>query len=185
MPPPDCGAGDAQGSGARVSPPTPRVEQFVALPPPALGAADPLPPPLEAADPLPPALEVVIVGLETVAVPHAAARTTAPAAVRITDTGRRACHALLSPAFRRIHPISPPPHGCDRYGHEPIFRQYKSRDQRSAPVDCAIGCDWKEVGAAQGHLCQLQCPRERFVFVSPPARSDRQIATVPAFPGLE
>ena len=113
MPRPDCDTDGAQGSGALVSPPTPWVEQLGALPPPALevadplppplGVADPLPPPLEVADPfppalevagpLPPALEVVIVGFATLAVPQAmqaVARTTAPAAIRIRDTGRRA-----------------------------------------------------------------------------------------------
>ena len=148
MPRPDCDTDGAQGSGARVSPPTPWVEQLGALPPPALEVADPLPPPLEVADPLPPplevadplppALEVAIVELATAAVPQAtqaAARTTAPAAVRSTNTGRRACHARRLLAFRRIHPISPPPHGCNRYCHEPILRRYKSRDQRSALID--------------------------------------------------
>src|SRR5580704_14053342 len=66
MPRPDDDAGDAQGSGARVSPPTPLVEQLRALPPPPLEVADPLPAAPEVADPLPPAPEVVIVGLETV-----------------------------------------------------------------------------------------------------------------------
>jgi hypothetical protein len=112
MPEPDGDTGDAQGCVAPTSPPTPWVEQFGALLPPALGVTDPLPPALGVADALPPALEIVIVELGTVALPHATqtvATTTAPAAVRITDTGCRACHARRSPVLRRIHPISPPP----------------------------------------------------------------------------